>query len=390
MKGHTTKRGKTWSYVIDVGRDPATGKRRQKWVSKDEHGQPFAREKDAAAAMRRHLSSVEDGTAVEQSTDSLSVFVRDTWLPSKRRAVRPSAFLSLEQCMARVLPRIGALRLKEITPRHIDELYRDLLDSGRRGGESTAGKPLSPRTVSTTGKVLQQCLDDAVKLGLLVRNPAASVERPKVTEKEMRTWTVEEARTFLSSIVGDELEALWKVLLTTGLRRGEALGLRWSDIDFERGTLSVKRALVEVRYAKEWSEPKTAKSRRVVALDPDSVAALKAHRKRQAELKLALGPGYHDDGLIFPKPDGTPLQPQGVTGMFDRLVRKAGVPRITVHGCRHTMATVALAQGVPLKIVSERLGHSTISITGDVYQHVTEHLQEEAATGLGAAFLGSR
>jgi integrase len=165
----------------------------------------------------------------------------------------------------------------------------------------------------------------------------------------MAWWSVEEARTFLNYTADDRLSAFWTLLLTTGLRRGEALGLKWDDIDADAGRLAVRRALVSVGYQVRWSEPKTAASKRVVALYPGTVAALKAHRARQLEERLAVGTGYLDQGLAFADIAKEPLHPDGVTQRFDRLVRDSGVRRIRLHDTRHTAATLMLEQGVPLK-----------------------------------------
>ena len=146
---------------------------------------------------------------------------------------------------------------------------------------------------------------------------------------------------------------------------------------------------MSVKGRPAWSEPKTERSRRVVALDPGTVAVLRTHRKRQLEERLAVGPGYRDDELVFCTVAGAVLHPDNVTNAFDRHVAAAGLPRIRLHDCRHTAATVLLEEGVPLKVVSERLGHSSIAITGDLYQHVTEHMQDQAAEKAGQVLLGS-
>jgi integrase len=213
------------------------------------------------------------------------------------------------------------------------------------------------------------------------------VDRPRAAKQEMR-WSVDEARQFLDAAAGDRYVALWTLALTTGMRRGELLGLKWPDIDFEAGKLAVRRTLVTVAYQIRWSEPKTAASRRVVALDPATAAALRAHRARQLEERMAIGAGYLDEKVVFAAVAGEPLHPDTVTKHFDRLVARAGVPKIRLHDLRHTAATLRLEQGVPLKVVTERLGHSSTRITSDLYQHVGESMQDEAAAKLGAALLG--
>jgi integrase len=186
------------------------------------------------------------------------------------------------------------------------------------------------------------------------------------------------------------MSAAYVLAATTGLRRGELLGLRWRDLDLGAGRLSVTQTLVSVNYAVSFSTPKTAAGRRSVALDPATVAALRAHRVAVLEERLSLGLGAPtEDALAFTAIDGTPLHPGQFSDRFDRLVKAAGVPRIRFHDLRHTHATLALRAGVHPKVVSERLGHSTISVTLDTYSHAIPAMQEEAAAKVAALVFGS-
>lgn len=381
MKGHVRRRGPVWEYLIDVGLDPATGKRKR--ASKS----GFRTEKAALAAMRAAIGQVEDGTYRSDNVPTLAAFVTEEWLPARRRELRASTSESYRIVLEeRVLPRIGALPLDRITPKHIDELYTELLERG--GRDARRGPGLSARTVRYSGTILTRVLRDAVKHGLILRNPAEHVIRPKPRGREMSWWSIADARRFLAHVESDRLAALWALYLTTGMRRGEALGLRWVDVDLEDGRLSVRRTLIAVDGKPEWSEPKTEASRRVISLDSGTVAALRKHGTRQKKEKLALGEGYRDEGLVFATVAGERLHPDNVSKAFDRLVRRAGVPRIRLHDLRHTAATTMLEEGVPLKIVTERLGHSSTRITADLYQHASESMQDDAAAKLGAAFLG--
>jgi len=371
----------SWGYKFSFS-DPSTGKRRQ--VMR----RGFPTKKAAQAALTEALAEHQRGERVEPTRMTVGQYLTDQWLPMRRSQVKATTWSSYSDVIhGRIVPMIGGLPLQAITPRHVADLYRDLLDHGGRDQRRNGGR-LSARSVRYTGMVLRRALDDAVRLGLLQRNPAAQVERPRADAVEMQVWTVDEARAFLATAGEHRLSALWTLLLTTGLRRGEVLGLKWGDLDLDAGRLAIRRTLVANGYTPEWSTPKTEKSTRVVAIDPGTVEALRAHRRRQLEERLALGEGYRDDGLVFCRPDGTILHPQNVSQTFERLEAKAGVPRIRLHDTRHTAATVMLALGVPLKVVSERLGHSSTKITADVYQHVSEHMQAEAAAQLGAAFLG--
>ena len=331
------------------------------------------------------LVELKGGRYVDSGPLTLRSFLLDEWLPSRASRVRASTALSYRQALeGRVIPRLGALELQKIRPRHIAELYADLLANG--GRDERRGKTLSARTVRYTGMVLTRALDDVVRHGYLATNPAKLVDRPRPRDVEMKAWGTAESRAFLAHVADDRLFALWALYLATGLRRGEALGLRWSDVD--EGRLAVRRTLVAVDGKPEWSEPKTERSRRVVALDPEIVAILRAHRTRQLEERLAVGAGYRDDGLVFATVAGGVLHPDNVTRAFDRHVKAAGLPRIWLHDTRHSAATLLLEEGVPLKIVSERLGHSSTAITADIYQHAAEHMQAEAAAKVGQALFG--
>jgi integrase len=381
MKGHVHRRGKVWEYQVDAGPDPATGKRRRRT------GSGFKTQRVATQAMRDAMRAVETGTISPGEVPTVATFV-DEWLAGRRASLRPSTWASYRDLLhGHVVPRLGALRLDKVTAKHVADLGETLLTEG--GRDLRRGPGLSPRTVRYTLTVASQVLGDAVKRGIIPRNPAEHVDLPRVSKQEMQWWSVDDARRFLDRVADDRLSALWTLLLTTGLRRGEALGLKWDDIDFDSGRFAVRRTLVSTSYQVRWSEPKTEASKRVVALDAGTVAALRAHRTRQLEERVAVGPGYLDQRLVFADVGGEPLHPDGVTQRFDRLVKEAGVRRIRLHDLRHTAATLMLEAGVPLKVVTERLGHASTRITSDLYQHVGETMQEEAAAKLGAALLGN-
>ena len=205
----------------------------------------------------------------------------------------------------------------------------------------------------------------------------------------MRTWTPEELRTFLQFVESDPLFAAWVLSASTGMRRGEVLGLRWQDIDFARRRLAIRQTIISIDYLVEISEPKTARGRRSVALDTGTVAALRAHRAAQNQEKLKLGQAYQDSGLVFCRADGTPVHPDRFTQMFDKHVKDSGIPRIRLHDLRHTHATLALAAGIHPKVVSERLGHSTVAFTMDVYSHAIPSMEAEAAETIANLVRGS-
>jgi integrase len=207
----------------------------------------------------------------------------------------------------------------------------------------------------------------------------------------MRAWGADELVAFLRHADDDRLNALWQLFATTGMRRAEALGVRWGDVDLDAGRISIRQTLAYVGTRATFSEPKTESSRRLVTLAPVTVETLRAHRARQAQERLAIGPGYAPLDLVFAHVDGTPLNPATVSRAFDGLVKAAGLPKITLHGLRHTFATLALLDGIPSKIVAEVLGHSSTTVTEDLYQHVTPGMKADAtAAGGGVAALGRR
>ena len=374
MRGSVFKRGRSWTAQVFLGRDAATGRKRyRQWGG-------FPTRRAAEQALTRQLELLRAGDYADAGTTTLGDFL-DRWLESVGARVRPTTAASYRDVLeGHVVPRIGNVRLDQLKPMTLSSLYTDLLANGRRNG--TGG--LSPRTVQYVHRIVSHALSDAVRWNLLASNPASRVDAPRVEMKEMRTWTAVDVRRFLAGVADDRLFALWLLLCTTGMRRGEALGLAWRDIDFAGGNVAVRRQLVEINYELRYSEPKTARGRRSVALDPYTVVALREHRDRQRKERSDLG-ALTPAELVFTKLDGTPLQPQNVSQAFGNIIRRDGLPTIRLHDLRHTAASLMLAAGVHPKIVSERLGHAGIQITLDRYSHVTPGLQAEAANVLARA-----
>jgi integrase len=338
----------------------------------------------AEAALTEALERVRTGIWANPGRKSVGEYLED-WLTAVRPSLRSSTATSYDHTLRKwVIPRIGHLRLGALSSAKLSALYGELLRSGRHDGK--AG--LSARSVAYTHRIGTHALKDAVSWGLLTRNPAAHVDPPRVARPEMHVWSQPEVRRFLASVADDRLYALWAILLATGLRRGEALGLRWDDVDLDRRRLSIQRAVTVVDYEIVVSEPQTTRGRRSVSIDPTTAAVLAAHRKRQLEDRLAWGPAWQDSGYVFTTEDGRVLHRQRVTQIFKRLASEAGLPPIRLHDLRHTAATLALTAGIHPKVVSERLGHATVGITLDTYSHVGEGLQEEAATRVAGLIFG--
>jgi integrase len=218
-----------------------------------------------------------------------------------------------------------------------------------------------------------------------------NADPPRTVDSELtaaKAWQVADLKTFLGYVKDDRLHPLWLTLALTGLRRGEALGLLWRDVDLKTGRLLVRRSLVPVNADVVVSEPKTRKGHRSVTLDPVKVSVLKAWRRRQRDERLEWGPAWTNTGLVFTREDGSAWRPERITQIFAALVKKVKVPPIALHGLRHTYATLALAAGIHPKVVSERLGHSTVALTMDVYSHAIPAMEEEAASKIAALVTG--
>jgi integrase len=359
--------------VFDIGRDEH-GKRRQQWVTVK------GPRKEAERVARKHMGDVDDEAYVERSKKTLGEFA-ERWLDSIRATVKPGTLDSYGRLLRQhILPRLGTVPIQKITPDLLNSFYGDLLADGRKDG--TGG--LSPRTVRYAHAVIHRMLSHAVRWGQLARNPAERASPPRSRPPEMRYWDRDTVRTFLQFVEGDRLVGLWVLAISGGLRRGELLAAKWGDLD--GASLSVRRSLVQIGKDVTLAPTKTGRER-TVALDEGTLAVLRAHKVRQAETRLA-APDYSDQGLIFCREDGSPIEPAWLTKRFQRLVQEAGLQRIRFHDLRHTAATLAVRAGVHPKAIAERLGHSTVGFTLDRYGHVSPDLQEDAAVKVGGLIFG--
>jgi integrase len=266
---------------------------------------------------------------------TVATLLADHWLPTV--AKRPSTVENYRQvCEAWIVPRIGGLSLAALTKRHVRDLYDGLLTNGSRLGRGG----LSPRSVQLAGRVLNMALNYAVSQGFVSRNVAAGVNQVRPARKRPGAWTSKEAGHFLASVETDRLYCLWLLLLARGLRRGEACGLRWSDVDLTRGRISVHRTIVLVNGKPIGSEPKTDAGRRTVPIDGDLVSELLAHRARQGMEETQAGEAWANSQHIFTDELGQPLHPEWLSTRWETLVRRSGVRPLHLHGARHTAATL--------------------------------------------------
>ena len=276
------------------------------------------------------------------------------------------------------MPKLGHIELMKLSPVQIDRFYAESLKSGRADGKGG----LSLRSVLHHHRVLSQALQRAVKWRLLRQNPAHAAEPPKPPNKEFRTLDGKETAALLEAAEGLHLYPPIMLAVTTGLRRGEVVGLKWSDIDLEEPALRVRRTVGQVNGIISIKPPKTGKSRRTVVLLDMTVRELKKHRLSQKKARLQLGPGYNKDGWVFPTPIGELWKPAALSNAFGRFIIKSELGPLRFHDLRHTHATLLLRDGIYVKVVSERLGHANVAITLDTYAHVLPGMQGEAAQRL--------
>lgn len=378
--GHIRQRSKgSFEVRYSLGTDPATGRRRIMTATVP------GSLKDAKRELRRLLRTLDTGEHVDPSSMTVRQWLT-RWLCIVREEVSPKSFERYADIVeGLVMPALGNLQLTKLTPAHIQVCYNAWASGGRRDGKPGG---LSPRTRRHIHRILKAALGRAVEQQILARNPADAFKKrlPKVERCEMATLTTEESKRLLGAL--RHTRVYWPALLAlaTGMRRGEILALRWRHLDLDRGIVRVMESLEQTRMALRFKAPKTNRAR-AITLPAFAIEQLRRLRLEQAEELLTIGARLTGDTLLCSRADGMPLQPRSLTHEFTRLVRRMKeLPRVRFHDLRHSHATQLLLAGVHPKVAQERLGHSTITTTLDLYSHVTETMQEEAATRLDAAF----
>jgi integrase len=330
--------------------------------------------KEAADKLADAMKDAREGRPkpnLRQTTDRyLTSWLEDSAKPT----LRPRTYIGYEIIVRQhIVPEIGKIPLAKLNGQHVQSLQNKLLSRG-----------LNPHTVLNVRRVLGRALQQATRWGLIARNPVRLVDAPRATDTERLPLTPEQASDLLATVQTDRLSALYTVGIALGLRLGEALALGWDDVDLERGTLRVRRALQRHGGKLQFVEPKTRKSHRTLDLPGVVVDALRAHKERQTFERRAVRELWHESGLVFTSTIGTPLEPRNGLRALQGHVRKAGLPHQRFHDLRHACASFLLAQGVELKVVQETLGHSQISTTADIYAHVMPSLRRQAADRMDA------
>jgi integrase len=368
MKGHLKERSPGhWSIILDVP-DPTTGKRRRKWHSFK------GTKRQAQIECARLISALQAGTYLEPSKTTLAEFL-DRWLDHIKSQVSPKSHSRYcELARKNIVPLLGGTILTKLRAEAIDAAYAKALASGRRDGKGG----LSPQTITHMHRLLKKAIGQAVKWELLIRNPVDAASPPKANRGKMNTYDLDQTAELIEAMRPTRMLVPTLLAVLCGMRRGEIAALRWKNVDLTTGQIAILESAEQVGSKVRYKTPKSGKGR-TLALSASLVEELRAHRLRQAEELLRVGIILSDDTFVVAQADGTPLQPDTLTQDWFRKLAGTSLPRIRFHDLRHAHATHMLANGVHPKVASERLGHSKIGITLDLYSHVLPGMEADAA-----------
>lgn len=368
MNGYVARKGDRWYAVIYEGLDPVTGKERRRW-------HPAGTSREEAERLATALAAKANGRNDQARSLTFGAYLVTRWLPGKKLEVAHSTWDDYRRKIdIHILPVLGKIPIRRLRPDHLERLYDTKLHP------TNGTRPLAPKTVLEMHLIIRSALNDAVRRGIITRNVAQATHAPKlrsIPKVEQKAWTATELQAFLRAAAGHRLFPAFWLLATTGLRRSELLGLQWDDIDLDHATLSINRGLVSVGYELHESRGKTPTSRRSIDLDPTTVSLLSAWKTWQAAERGSVG--IEPTGWVFADVEGNPIHPHTISQTFERIIARADVPRIRLHDLRHTHGTLLIKAGIPVKVVSERLGHANPTFTIDTYQHVLPGMQAHAA-----------
>lgn len=376
MRGHIRKRGKYYCIVVDIGNDPVTKKRKQKWYS------GYKTKKDAEKSLAKIISKLEKGDYYCLQHIVLSEYL-NRWLNDFiKNNFASNTFSSYSNIINRYIkPNIGHIELSKLKPLHIQSLYNHMFNDLK----------LSSSTINICHSIIHSALKQAVKWELLDCNSADAVKPPKKEKMKFNILNAEQVNNLLKTIKNTLFYLPVLLAVTTGMRRSEILALRWNNIDLDKGLIFVENQIIFTGKNKfELLPCKTSNSERTILMLPYTIPLLKQHKKNQLEKKLALGTKYHDFNFVCTKDTGYPYNPKYISTKFYDLIRrrnsKYNIPIIRFHDLRHTHATLLIEQGVNPKIIAERLGHKSIRTTLDIYSHVLPNMQQDAAIRLNDVF----
>ena len=363
-----------------LGHDPKTGREIRPVVYGDS-------ERDAWKKLERVIDKHERGQNLKESRIKFGEWM-NRWLENHVKVrSRLTTWENYKWAVdTHIIPSLGKLYLKDLRASHLQALYRQKLENGR--SDKTGG--LSARTIQLIHRICHAALEQAVSEDIISKNVAHAVSLPQKTRKEIQPMTPEQIKVFLSANRDDSMFAAFFILVSTGMRRGELLGLQWTDIDFENQTIYIQRNWVKSKTKiAQFTEPKTAKSRRVIPLTSEGVLVLQQHQMRQQANKQERekqGKKYSDQNLIFCRVDGVPFYPGTLNFYLDKALTKAGLPKFRMHDIRHTFASLMVARGISVKIVQELMGHATVQMTLDTYTHVLPGMKADAVGQLQEFF----
>lgn len=361
QKDGIAKRGSSYSYIVRV-KDPETGISKQKWIS------GFATKEEAKSARDKARSEARDGVFVSPTKITVQEHFEEWW-EIKRTKVKPTTAENYRFILDRyILPKFGTQLLKELTPARIEKVLIELIQE------------LSESTVRLVAITLTQGLDRAVKDKRLAFNPAKGIERPKGRKKKVTPYTPSELKKLLEALERHRLFAYFRLIAYTGARRGEILALRWSDLDFEKATLSISKSRTRIgKTVIEQESTKGGDGARIVQLDSETLRLVKDHRRRQIEERMKAGSLWQEANYIFTRENGLPLDPSTPYQLFVRTAKRIGLEPKPIHSTRHLHATELLNSGAGVHLVKDRLGHSDISTTLRIYAHIRPEQKQEVA-----------